>query len=83
MLERSINGLSPEERLAARRRDIAPLVDDLIDWMKQERAKLSRHNEVAKAMGHLEQYPLSAISALAERAVAALVPKGVPDRGPF
>jgi len=33
--------------------------------------------------GHLEQYPLSAISALAERAVAALVPKGVPDRGPF
>src|ERR1700751_4576385 len=35
MLERSINGLSPEERLAARRRDIAPLVDDLIDWMKQ------------------------------------------------
>jgi hypothetical protein len=31
MLERSINGLSPEERLAARRRDIVPLVDDLID----------------------------------------------------
>jgi len=50
MLERSINGLSPEERLAARRRDIAPLVDDLIDWMKQERAKLSRHNEVAKLL---------------------------------
>ena len=31
MLDRSINGLSPEERLAARRRDIVPLVDDLID----------------------------------------------------
>jgi transposase len=53
MLERSINGLSPEERLAARRRDIAPLVDNLIDWMKQERAKLSRHNEVAKAMDYM------------------------------
>ena len=53
MLERSINGLSPEERLASRRRDIAPLVDDLIDWMKQERAKLSRHNEVAKAMDYM------------------------------
>ena len=53
MLERSINGLSPDERLAARRRDIAPLVDDLIDWMKQERAKLSRHNEVAKAMDYM------------------------------
>jgi transposase len=52
-LERSINGLSPEERLAARRTDIAPLVDGLFDWMKQERAKLSRHNEVAKAMDYM------------------------------
>ena len=53
MLERSINGLSPEERVAARRRDIAPLVNDLIEWMKRERAKLSRHNEVAKAMDYM------------------------------
>ena len=53
MLERSINGLSPDERLAARRNDIAPLIDDLIDWMKRERAKLSRHNDVAKAMDYI------------------------------
>jgi transposase len=53
MLERSINGLSPEARVAARRKDIAPLVNDLIDWMKQERSKLSRHNEVAKAMDYM------------------------------
>jgi transposase len=53
MLERSINGLSPEARAAARRRDIAPLVDDLIGWMRRERAKLSRHNEVAKAMDYM------------------------------
>ena len=53
VLERSINGLSPEERLAARRKDIAPLVNDLIEWMKRERAKLSRHNEVAKAMDYM------------------------------
>jgi len=53
MLERSINGSSPEARVAARRKDIAPLVDDLIDWMKRERAKLSRHNEVAKAMDYM------------------------------
>jgi transposase len=52
-LERSINGLSPEERVAARRREIAPLVNDLIEWMKRERAKLSRHNEVAKAMDYM------------------------------
>jgi transposase len=53
MLERSINGPSPDARVAARRRDIAPLVDDVIDCMKRERAKLSRHNDVAKAMDYM------------------------------
>ena len=53
VLERSINGLSPAERVTARRRDIAPLVNELIEWMKRERAKLSRHNEVAKAMDYM------------------------------
>jgi transposase len=52
-LERGINRLSPHERLAARRRDIAPLVKDLMAWMKQERAKLSHHNAVAKAMDYM------------------------------
>lgn len=52
-LERSINGHSPEARVAARRRDIAPLVNDLVDWMTRERGKLSRHNEVAKAMDYM------------------------------
>jgi transposase len=41
------------KRVAARREDIAPLVNDLIDWMRRERAKLSRHNEVAKAMNYM------------------------------
>jgi hypothetical protein len=53
MLERTINGSTLQERLAARRSDIAPLVNDLINWMKQERAKLSRHNDVAKAMDYM------------------------------
>jgi len=53
MLERSINSSSAEERVAARRKEIAPLVNDLIEWMKRERAKLSRHNEVAKAMDYM------------------------------
>jgi transposase len=52
-LERSINGLSPAERVAVRRKDIAPLVNDLIEWMKRERAKLSHHNDVAKAMNYM------------------------------
>src|ERR1700726_4147022 len=52
-LERTINGLSPEARVAVRRKDIAPLVNDLIEWMKRERGKLSRHNEVAKAFDYM------------------------------
>ena len=52
-LEREINGLSPAERVAARRNDVAPLVNDLIAWLKRERAKLSRHNDVAKAMDYM------------------------------
>src|SRR5437764_9869241 len=53
VLERSINGVSPAERVTARRRDIPPRVNELIEWMKRERAKLSRHNEVAKAMDYM------------------------------
>lgn len=39
--------------MAARRKHIAPLVNDLIEWMKRERAKLSHHNGVAKAMNYM------------------------------
>ncbi len=53
MAERSINGLPLDQRLAARRQDIAPLVRELIDWMTRERARLSRHNEVAKAFDYM------------------------------
>jgi hypothetical protein len=52
-VERSINGKPPEERVAGRRKDIAPLVAELVDWMTHERAKLSRHNEVAKATDYM------------------------------
>jgi transposase len=51
-LEREIVGKSPDERLAVRRRDVTPLVDELIEWMKRERAKLSGHNPVAKALSY-------------------------------
>jgi len=52
-LERSITGHPPEARVAARRREIAPLVNDFVDWMTRQRGKLSRHNEVAKAMDYM------------------------------
>jgi transposase len=53
MVERSINGSSAAERLAVRQNDSAPLVHDLIDWMRRERATLSRHNDVAKAIDYM------------------------------
>ncbi len=53
MAERSINDLPRDERLAARQKDIAPLVGELIAWMTRERARLSRHNEVAKAFDYM------------------------------
>ena len=35
------------------RRLSAPLVDELENWMRQERAKFSRHNDVAQAMDYM------------------------------
>ncbi len=49
-IEREINGLSAAERLATRQQRIAMLVIDLEGWMRTERARLSRHADVAKAM---------------------------------
>jgi hypothetical protein len=40
-------------RRSAKRSDTeksAPLDDELVEWMKRERAKLSRNNDLAKAM---------------------------------
>jgi transposase len=52
-IEREINGRSINERLVVRRARVAPLVSDLESWMRNERAKLSRHSEVAKAMNYM------------------------------
>ena len=52
-IEREINGRSIDERHAMRRARVAPLVSDLETWMRAERAKLSRHSDVAKAMNYM------------------------------
>jgi transposase len=52
-IERGINGKSAAERMATRQESSLPLVAELEAWMRQERAKLSRHNEVAKAMDYM------------------------------
>jgi hypothetical protein len=52
-VERSINGLPAEQRLALRQKHVAPLVADLGTWMRTARGKMSRHAEVAKAMDYM------------------------------
>ena len=52
-IERSINGFEAAKRKAARQEQSAPLVADLHIWMRDERGKLSRHNDVAKAMDYM------------------------------
>jgi transposase len=52
-VERAINGKSVAERLAVRTDRVAPLVADLKTWMEAERARLSRHSEVGKAMDYM------------------------------
>jgi len=52
-IERQIHGLPSPERLAVRRQRVAPLVGDLQQWMRSERARLSRHADVAKAMDYM------------------------------
>lgn len=52
-IERASGGRSAADRLAARRERSAPLVAELESWMRSERARLSRHAPVAKAMDYM------------------------------
>jgi transposase len=52
-IERTINGLPAEQRLAVRQTHVAPLVADLEAWMRSARGKMSRHAEVGKAMDYM------------------------------
>ncbi len=52
-IERSINGLTADRRLAVRHEQAAPLVAALEAWMREERRKLSRHSDVAGAIDYM------------------------------
>jgi transposase len=52
-IERAINGRTTPERLAVRQEQSAPLVAELEAWMRDQRAKLSRHDPVAKALDYM------------------------------
>ncbi len=52
-IERSINGQSAEQRRSVRQKSSALLVADLESWMREQRAKLARGNDLAKAMDYM------------------------------
>ena len=52
-IERGINGLPAEVRLAVRQQHARPLVEELHDWLKAQRAQMSKHNPVTKAINYM------------------------------
>jgi hypothetical protein len=57
-IERSINGRSAEERVQVRQTLTRPLVEDLQVYMREQLAKLSRGNDLAKAFNYiLKRWP--------------------------
>ena len=57
-IERAINGESAERRRAVRQEVGAPLIADLEGWLREQRARLSRGNDLAKAMDYmLKRWP--------------------------
>ena len=52
-IERHINGHSAEQRRAVRQASSAPLVAELETWMREQRVRLSRTNDVARAMDYM------------------------------
>jgi len=57
-IERTINGRGADERKNVRQELSAPLVADLEAWMREERPKLSRGSDLAKAFDYmLKRWP--------------------------
>lgn len=64
-IERTINGLSIEQRRAVRQARTGALVNDLERWMRGVRSKMSRHADVAKAIDYmLKRWPAFAGSSM-------------------
>jgi transposase len=52
-IERGVNGLSCQDRLAARQQHNAPLMSDLHAWLHAQLARLSRNHDLAKAINYM------------------------------
>ncbi len=52
-IEREINGMDADTRLTLPQERSRPLVEELHTWLLEERAQMSKHNSVAKAIDYL------------------------------
>jgi len=52
-VEREVNGLAADERLQRRRQESQSIVDALKEWLRTERAKLSRSSPVAEPIDYM------------------------------
>src|SRR5262249_51177910 len=51
-IEREINGTTPNERVRVRQENSRPLVSALQAWLREQRAKVSKHSETGKAIDY-------------------------------
>ncbi|AGB73669.1 MULTISPECIES: IS66 family transposase [Rhizobium] len=52
-IERQINGQTADERKATRQQHSKPLIANMERWVREQRAKLSRDNDLAKAFDYM------------------------------
>ena len=53
MIEREINGCNTDKRAEIRKERSAPVLISLESWMREKRANLSKHNDIAGAMDYM------------------------------
>ena len=84
-IERAINGESAERRRAVRQELSAPLITDLASWLREQRPKLSRGNDLAKAMDYmLKRWPaFTASSTMAASACRTMPPSARSEASPW
>jgi len=51
-IEREINGLAPQQRVAVRTERSRPFVTALASWLREQRAKVSKNSETGKAIDY-------------------------------
>ena len=51
-IEREINGITPQERVRVRQERGRPLIIELQTWLREQRARVSKHSDTAKAIDY-------------------------------